>query len=206
MLVFLGLGLVFLVKTGAIDLGDLGSAMGSSASRDVGAAPASGRETRGPQQIAGGSGFSGEWSSVYSPGASEAASTRGAAEASVVNEGDRSVLRITSQAADQSGEVLVPIPADILQALAGRKSVIALTVRSTSSEATQIYVQCQFSTLGDCGRRRFDVTYQTSDILFNLDFEKTLAPNTPGHIIINSDITGQGHGIDLMAIRMRPGG
>lgn len=91
-----------------------------------------------------------------------------------------------------------------MQALAGRQSMLALTVRSASSETTQIYVRCEFSVLGDCGRRRFDVSYETTDLLFSLDYDRALAPNEAGNLVINSDISGAGHGIDLLAVRIRP--
>jgi hypothetical protein len=91
-----------------------------------------------------------------------------------------------------------------MQALAGRQSVLALTVRSASPEATQVYVRCEFSVLGDCGRHRFDVTYDTNDILFSLDYDRALAPNEEGYLVINSDISGAGKGIDLVAVRIRP--
>jgi hypothetical protein len=100
--------------------------------------------------------------------------------------------------------VLVPLGADVMQALAGRQSALAISVRSASSETTQIYVTCDFSVLGDCGRRRFDVTYDTSDILLSLDYDRALAPNEAGYLAINSDISGGGKGIDLLAIRIRP--
>ena len=54
---------------------------------------------------------------------------------------------------------------------------MALSVRTASPEATQIYVKCDFSVLGDCGRHRFNVTYDTTDILFDLDYDRALAPN-----------------------------
>ncbi|MEM5494655.1 hypothetical protein [Hoeflea sp. AS16] len=200
MLSFLGIGVWWLIDSGALK---------SAAERDTSVPnppPSLSRDdfAGGPQQLAPGSGFSGEWSNVFTPGRDGTAEARGNASAEVIEEAEGNVLRITSGTGGTDGEVLVPLGAEVMQALAGRKSVMALTVRSASPEPTQIYVKCEFSVLGDCGRRRFDVTYDTTDILFSLDYDRALAPNDGGYLVINSDISGAGKGIDLLAVRIRP--
>lgn len=205
MLSFIGIGIWFAAESGAFK---------SAAERDTGVPnppPSVSEEDfagngSALRQLEPGSGFSGEWTSVFNPTDAAAVSTRGSATAEIATDGDAPALRITSRAGDQNGEVLIPLSTKVLQILAGHKSVLALTVRSATNDATQIYVKCEFSTLGDCGRRRFDVTYETTDILLNLDYDRALAPSSPGHLIINSDISGGGKSIDLLAIRMRPGG
>lgn len=200
MLSFIGIGVWWLIESGALTTAE---------QRDTGVPNPPPSLTRddfagGPQQLAPGSGFSGEWSSVYSPGEDGDAVTRANASANVIDGEGETVLEIVSRTGDQSGEVLVPLGADVMQALAGRKSALAISVRSTSSEPTQIYIKCDFPLLGDCGRRRFDVTYDTSDILLSLDYDRALAPNDAGYLAINSDITGGGKGIELLAVRIRP--
>jgi hypothetical protein len=200
MLSFLGIGVWWLIESGALTTAE---------QRDTGVPNPPPSLTRddfagGPQQLNPGSGFSGDWANVYTPGRDGAPVTRANASAEVVEQDDGNVLRIISRSGDQSGEVLVPLGADVMQALAGRQSALAISVRSASSETTQIYVTCDFSVLGDCGRRRFDVTYDTSDILLSLDYDRALAPNEAGYLAINSDISGGGNGIDLLAIRIRP--
>ncbi|OCW56444.1 hypothetical protein [Hoeflea olei] len=158
----------------------------------------------GPRQLNPGSGFSGDWSNVFTPGRDGTPQPRSSAEASLVDQPEGTALRIVSRNGGADGEVLVPLGADVMQALAGRKSMLALTVRSASPDTTQIYVKCQFSVLGECGRHRFDVSYDTTDVLFTLDYDRALAPNEGGNLIINSDISGGGKGIDLLAVRIRP--
>jgi len=200
MLSFLGIGVWWLYESGALK---------SAAERDTGVPnppPSLSRDdyAGGPQQLNPGAGFSGEWANVFTPGRDGAAQASDNASAELIEEADGNVLRIVSGSGGANGEVLVPLGAEVMQALAGRQSVLALTVRSASPEATQIYVRCEFSVLGDCGRRRFDVTYDTTDILFSLDYDRALAPNEGGYLVINSDISGGGKGIDLLAIRIRP--
>ncbi|MEM5471382.1 hypothetical protein WNZ14_06555 [Hoeflea sp. AS60] len=200
MLSFLGIGVWWLIESGALM---------SAAERDTGVPnppPSLSRDdfAGGPQQLNPGAGFSGEWSNVFTPGRDGEPQVRGDASAELINEADGTVLRIMSGSGGADGEVLVPLGAEVMQALAGRNSMLALTVRSATPDATQIYVKCEFSVLGDCGRHRFDVNYDTNDILFGLDYERALAPNEQGYLVINSDISGSGKGIDLIAVRIRP--
>ena len=197
MLSFLGIGIWWLIQSGALK---------SAAERDTSVPnppPSLRRDDSagGPHHLTPGAGFSGEWANVYTPGRDGAARVRGSASAEVIEENGGNVLRITS--GNATGEVLVPLGAEVMQALAGRQSVLALTVRAASPDATQIYVRCEFSVLGDCGRHRFNVTYDTTDFLFNLDYDRALAPNQGGDLVINSDISGAGKSIDLLAVRIR---
>jgi len=200
MLSFLGIGIWWMVDSGLFK---------SAAERDTGVPnppPSLSRDDfdGGPQQLNPGAGFSGDWTNVFRPGRDGTAEARGDATAEIIEEDDSTVLRIISRSGSASGEVLVPLSAEVMQALAGRKSVMALSVRTASPEATQIYVKCDFSVLGDCGRHRFNVTYDTTDILFDLDYDRALAPNQGGNLVINSDVSGGGKGIDLVAVRIRP--
>lgn len=93
----------------------------------------------------------------------------------------------------------------MLQQLAGKSSTIALTLQSTTDEPTQITVECNFQTLGNCARHRFTVTREKSDALLQVKFDRSLAPNSPGTLTINSDLDGKARGINLFAIRILPG-
>ena len=199
---FLGIGIWWVMDSGLLM---------TAAERDTGVPnppPSLSRDDYegGPQALNPGAGFSGDWTTVYTPGRDGAPQPRGDATAEVIEQTEGDVLRIVSLSGGDSGEVLVPLGAEVMQALAGRKSVLALTVRATASDPTQIYVKCAFSVLGDCGRHRFDVTYDATDILFDLDYDRALAPNEGGNLVINSDISGGGKGIDLLAVRIRPAG
>jgi hypothetical protein len=125
-----------------------------------------------------------------------------------VNEGtdsDGVATIITSNAPDQDGDVLVEVPASILQELAGKTSTLAITVKSNSEKPAQIYIQCEFKTLGDCGRHRYTVTNERADELIQVKFDGKLGPSEAGNIVINSDLTGDGSSIRLYGIRVLPG-
>jgi hypothetical protein len=151
-------------------------------------------------------GFSGDWTDIFKPGA-DAPAVKPRAKANVAEDRDSDGLAtiITSNAPDQDGDVLVEVPASLLADLAGKTSIIAVTVKSNTEKPAQIYIQCEFKTLGDCGRHRYTVTNERADELIQLKFDGKMSPSSPGHIVINSDVTGEGSSIRLYGIRVRAG-
>ena len=93
----------------------------------------------------------------------------------------------------------------MLEQISGKTSTVALSVQSDAGKPTQFSVECDFSSLGDCGRHRFTVNEEKSDMLFKVTFDRSLAPNAPGHLLINSDVTGAGNSLNLFAVRVLPG-
>lgn len=151
-------------------------------------------------------GFSSDWIDIYKPGTSDAkVAPRDKAAIEEHRDSDGLATVITSNAPDQDGDVLVEIPAAFLQEMSGKTSTLAVTVKSNSDRPAQIYIQCEFKSLGDCGRHRYTVTNERADELIQMKFEGKLAPSTPGHIVINSDLTGEGASIRLYGIRVLPG-
>ncbi|MEZ2131160.1 MULTISPECIES: hypothetical protein [unclassified Sinorhizobium] len=150
-------------------------------------------------------GFSAEWIEVFKP--TDASKIVSGAQAKVENisENDGAAVRLTSQSSAAEGNLAIEIPANVLQQLAGKTSTFALTLQATSDSATQITVQCDFQTLGDCDRHRFNVAREKSDALFQVRFDRSMAPTSPGRLIINSDVDGKARGINLFAIRVLPG-
>lgn len=151
------------------------------------------------------SGFSGDWMDVFTPAdmAKVSAATRAAADPVSDETGQR--LRITSASPDQDGNVRIEIPTAVLEQISGKTSTVALSVQADSGKQTQFSVECDFASLGDCGRHRFTVNEEKSDMLFKVTFDRSLAPSSPGHILINSDVTGGGNSLSLYAVRILPG-
>jgi hypothetical protein len=151
-------------------------------------------------------GFSGDWMDIYVPGSnSDVVRPRSKASIDEGRDSDGVATIIASNAPDQDGDVLVEVPASILQELAGKTSTLAITVKSNTEKPAQIYIQCEFKTLGDCGRHRYTVTNERADELVQVKFDGKLGPSEPGHIVINSDLTGEGSTIRLYGIRVLPG-
>lgn len=151
------------------------------------------------------SGFSGDWIDVFTPGEADKVKAGSQAAADPVSDEGGRRLRITSASAGSDGNVLVEIPASVLEQISGKTSTLALSVRADEGKPTQFSVECDFSTLGDCGRHRFTAHDEKNDMLFKVTFDRSLAPNAPGHILVNSDVTGAGNSLSLYAIRVLPG-
>lgn len=161
---------------------------------------AAGLQTLGAQE-----GFTGDWVEVYTPGKTGAITPGPQAKAEPITDDGGQRTLLTSGDADADGDVTIEIPAAILADLSGKTSTLALTVQSAPGKATEFSVECNFSSLGECGRHRFTVHDERVDMLFKVTFDRSLAPSSAGQIVINSDISGGGKGLNLYAIRVLPG-
>ncbi len=145
--------------------------------------------------------FSGDWTDLFTPDDVSSVSVGPAAEATLVDTGG-GVLRVVSRDADVDGEVLFEIGPGLLQTLSGGRALVAMTMRSADETATQIYIGCRLAGGEDCGRYRFDVSYEPGDVIFSLDLSD--GSPQPRYLAINSDISGAGTGVDIYGIRIRP--
>lgn len=161
---------------------------------------AEGLKTLGSEQ-----GFSGDWAEVFKPADAAKVTAGRRASADTVSDENGQRLRITSATAEADGNVLIEIPASVLGEISGKTSTVALSVQADTGKQTQFSVECDFSSLGDCGRHRFTVNEEKSDMLFKVTFDRSLAPSAPGHLLINSDVTGAGNSLSLFAVRILPG-
>ncbi|WP_457582189.1 biotin transporter BioY [Ensifer canadensis] len=161
---------------------------------------AAGLQTLGAQE-----GFTGDWVEVYTPGKTGAITPGPQATVEPVNDDGGQRVLLTSGDADADGDVTIEIPAAILAELSGKTSTLALTVQATPGKSTDFAVECNFSSLGECGRHRFTLHDERVDMLVKVTFDRSLAPSTAGQIVINSDISGGGKGLNLYAIRVLPG-
>jgi hypothetical protein len=150
-------------------------------------------------------GFSGDWVDIFKPDGAAQIKASDNAVVGNVTDSDGAAVTIASNSPDKDGEVRIEVPAGILQDLAGKKSTLAITLRADGDKPSQIYIQCEFTTLGDCGRHRFTVSNERADELIPIAFDGKLGPTEPGYIVINSDLTGEGRAIRLYGIRVLPG-
>ncbi|MCK3776004.1 biotin transporter BioY [Ensifer sesbaniae] len=161
---------------------------------------AAGLQTLGAQQ-----GFTGDWVEVFAPTNAGAVTAGSRAKAEPVDDDGGKRIQITSSSAETEGDITIEIPAAVLAQLSGKTSTMALTVQAQPGKTTEFAVECNFSSLGECGRHRFTVHDERLDMLFKITFDRSLAPNSAGRIVINSDISGEGKSLNLYAIRVLPG-
>ena len=148
--------------------------------------------------------FSSDWRRVFSPGDTARLSAGSAGRFESISTSDGPAVRVTSTDPDRNGAVRIEVSPEILGEMGGKTSTVALTVQSAGDKPVQVAVECDFATMGGCGRHRFTVSERT-DILFQVEFDRSLSPSAAGHLLLNSDITGGNGGVNLFAVRVLPG-
>ncbi len=165
-----------------------------------GTANRSGAAQEGPQ-----TGFSEDWVEVFD-GSDQAAVQAGpSASAEAASTATGSAIRLASASATAEGDVAIAIPAEILRELAGKSSTIALTVQSASEAAFQFSVRCDFGSLGNCARHRFTARQEAADVLLRVTFERSIAPNDPGRLLLNTGLDEANASLVLHSVRVLPG-
>lgn len=159
-----------------------------------------------PQNREAGRGFSDAWEEVFNAERGNQGLQPGRlAVVEPISTAAGKAIRLTSRVSDADGNVGITVPPEVLREMAGKSSTIAVTLQSSSDRQTQLSVSCDFGSLGNCVRHRFTATPERADMLINVTFDRTLAPNSPGRIIINSDIDGNGRPVNLYSARILPG-
>ncbi|WP_320201280.1 hypothetical protein RMR16_000520 [Agrobacterium sp. rho-13.3] len=165
-----------------------------------------GAEAKPQPSLEAGRGFSDAWEEIFNAESGSAALKAGSSAGleGIATPAGKAV-RLTSRSADDAGNIAITVPADVLREMAGKSSTIAVTLQSSSDRQTQLSISCDFGSLGNCSRHRFTATPERADMLINVTFNRTLAPNSPGRILINSDIDGSGRPVNLYSARILPG-
>ena len=156
--------------------------------------------------LSAGRGFSDDWVELFNAergSAGVSAGPRATVENIATPAGK--AIKVTSRSVSQDGAVSVEVPVEVMRDMAGKSSTISITLQSSSDRQTQVSVACDFATLGDCSRHRFTATAERADMLLNATFERSLAPNAPGKVFINSDIDGDSRPVNLYSVRILPG-
>ncbi|WP_420959375.1 hypothetical protein [Brucella sp. IR073] len=142
----------------------------------------------------------GKWINIFNPSEPTRISVTGAATAEIASQGSVSFARVKSPGADD--EIIFDVGEGILREITGKKATFDIIAKSDDGRPTQISVSCDFGAMGDCGRKRYDVTDARSDFLFDVTFSEGQRATGPGTITINSDVSGAGKAIDIYAIRV----
>lgn len=162
-------------------------------------------ESRGqsgpPPLSADGAGADTGWTTIFRPEDIQLVSPPEGASVDAIEDETGAYLRIRS---DSSGApIAFTVAQNLLDRFAGQRVVFNILARGIDGEATQMSVECDFGAMGNCGRTRYDVGTAQDDHLF----EVALADAPAGRvatIAVNTDISGEGRGVDIFSIRMRP--
>jgi hypothetical protein len=160
---------------------------------------------QGPSVLSSRGGFSEEWASIFQPQQGAAFTAGSQARAEIATGTEAQALKVTSATSNAAGDVAIEVPVEILRELAGKSSTLALTIQSAANQHSQISVRCDFGSLGSCSRHRFTATQEKLDALFKVSFDRTMAPNAPGRIIVNTGIQGADRPVFIYSVRALPG-
>ena len=140
-----------------------------------------------------------DWINVFSPTDPTHVSAPSDAKAEVMQDDTGSFLRIRSGASGSA--IAFDVGQGVLEKLAGKHAVFDIVARSEEGKETQISVDCNFGDLGDCGRKRYAVSQERNEYLFDVQFPEK-RPGAAGTIAINSDFDKQGKAVDIYEIRV----
>lgn len=160
---------------------------------------------QGPSALSSRGGFSEDWATIFEPKDGAAFKAGPQVQAQIATGTEAQALRITSATPDAAGDVAIEVPVEILRELAGKSSTLALTIQSAANQHSQLSVRCDFGSLGTCSRHRFTATQEKLDALFKVSFDRTMAPNAPGRILVNTGIQGADRPVFIYSVRALPG-
>ncbi|MHC5232402.1 hypothetical protein [Brucella sp. LJL56] len=141
-----------------------------------------------------------KWITIFQPSEATRMSVKGRATAEIKQEGTRSFARIQSSGAEDT--VTFDVGEGILNQLEGKKATFNIVARTDDGKTTQMSVNCDFGSLGDCGRRRYDVRDSISDFLFDMTVPSGQKAGRAGTITVNSDLSGSGKPVNIYEIRV----
>lgn len=160
---------------------------------------------QGPSALSSRGGFSEEWADIFEPKDNAAFRAGAQAQAQIAAGSEGPALKVTSSSPTAAGDVAIEVPVEVLRELAGKSSTLAITVQSAGNQHSQLSVRCDFGSLGNCSRHRFTATQERQDALFKVSFDRTMAPNAPGRLIVNTGVGGAANPVFIYSVRALPG-
>lgn len=184
-------GLIWLVASGTIKPAPsfAPSDRSNTAPTDSSNAPAKGGEAS--QQA--------NWIEIFSPSDMSQVALEGRATATIGGDELEKYVRIQSPA--EADTISFKVGQGVLDQLAGKTVVFDITAKAVDGTNSQIAVSCDFGNLGDCGRKRFDISDASKEYLVQVQFPEGKTPEAEGVIKINSDVSQSGKAVDIIAIR-----
>lgn len=145
-----------------------------------------------------------KWITIFTPKDATHISLSGTATAKITRVEGVDYLRIKSPTIQDT--IRFDVGEGILNQFVNTTATFDIVARSSDGKPVQMSVTCDFGNMGDCQRRRYDVTGSQSDFLFDVKFDHRNQTQRNGIISINSDLSGTGRTIDIFAIRVgKPG-
>lgn len=141
------------------------------------------------------------WTNVFRPEDIQLVSPPEDASAEVTEDEGGPFLRIRS--GPSGAPVAFSIGQNLLERFSGERVAFNIVARGIEGEQTQMSVECDFGALGECGRTRYSVGAARDNYLLVVELANASLGRS-GAIAINTDVAGEGRGLEILNIRMRP--
>lgn len=138
------------------------------------------------------------WIGIFTPADSTGVTVPGGAKADLIERDGEPYLRVTAPA---ESEVLFDIGEGTLERIAGGRALFSIAARTQEGETAQISVACDLAELGDCGRKRYEVSSTLAEFLFEVELPNR-QPGAAGTIAISPNVSGSGKLVDIREIRV----
>lgn len=195
LLAAVGYGLWWALANGVLRLPERSGQTAPPVAGEASAPPAGG----GAPQAPGAADQNRNWITVFTPTDPALVSAPSDAKAEVMKDDSGAFLRVRSGASGSA--VSFDVGQGILEQVAGKHAVFDVIARAEDGKDTQMSIDCNFGELGDCGRKRYAVTQQKNEYLFEVEFPDK-RPGAAGTIAVNSDFDRQGKSVDIYEIRV----
>lgn len=140
------------------------------------------------------------WITIFDPQDVSTVRVGDGAQARLSADGRATYLQLASSTANSV--TIFDVGLGVLQDFAGKDATIVIRAKTVRDEKSEMAVSCDFNVLGKCTRKRFTVTNELQDFIFDFSFANQTPANS-GAIEIISDIEGGGIPLNLVAIQIR---
>lgn len=139
------------------------------------------------------------WIKFFYPGDATAITNFGRISVDIRNDAGIAYTHISANSYEDI--IVIEIGAGALANLRGKKALIDINAKSDGTTPSQMSITCDMGNNVDCGRRRFEVSSNRNDFLFNVDIP---AESTgPAKLYLTIDILGEGNAIDIYGMKIK---
>ena len=145
------------------------------------------------------------WVTAFNPASdSTNIDTAGRGLAQVIQNENESFVRLSSNAGGTDNNIRIRIPRGVMLPLKGEAAAIEVVLKGSERTSHQFAVYCEFASMGDCGRKRFTAPDRAEAQIFDVLLNNIeLNADEQAYLSFNTDLGGEGRGIDIYAIRFR---
>ncbi len=176
-------------------------------SRDDGSVPNPDPTIESGAFVPEGESSTGRWIVAFSPDDNaDNIVTEDRGKAELVQDGDRSVARLSSNRGSASNTVRIKVPKGVIEPLRARAATFEVRLKTNNIAEQQFAIFCEFGAMGNCGRKRFSAGKDEKPFIFDvLINDAQLAAGADAFLAINTDLSGGGNPLDMISIRVRSG-